>query len=76
MSAEWLACLGVLSHPQQSKRPMSSDDKPGNVTPIRPRRQTQLPRQVDHCPHGVPLDLDCAECHGIKPDDKGEDMPA
>jgi hypothetical protein len=51
-------------------------NEPSNVTPIRPRRQAQLPRQVDHCPHGIQLDRDCAECHGIKPDDKGEDQPA
>jgi hypothetical protein len=55
---------------------MSSDDKPGNVTPIRPHRQAQLPRQIDHCPHGIPRDRDCAQCHGLKPGDKGEDQPA
>lgn len=39
--------------------------KPPKIVPLRERQpKPPAPKPLDTCPHGVPLHLDCASCHG------------
>jgi hypothetical protein len=49
-------------------------DQPSKATPFPIQRR--LKGRGDVCPHGIPVDVDCLQCHQIKRDDKGEDAPA
>ena len=56
--------------------PVPPDESSGNVVSLarKQRKQHTGKPSTETCRHGMPLGQECAECHGIGPDDDGGEV--